>query len=543
MHRPDYPAGTRVALYLRRSHDKHQEESLETQRRSAVEFCAARGWVIVEEFVDGEDRRASRAEFQKRPGLIRLVNHAKAKAFELVVVRDETRLGGDQQRTGLLMQDLIDAGVGIVYYIDGEFVEMENAVDKFLVAARNFASELEREKISSRVHERLLQKAKAGKPAGGLSYGYAIEDDCYVVKAGEAAVVRRIFAEYQSGRGFRAIVYKLNKEGVTPPRGRSWNPTSARGILTNPRYIGEARYNQVRHVYRGGTKVKERRPEAEHVTYVCPAIVSRKSWEAVQARLAKNPRFGERSADPKGPEPKYLLTGISRCAACGGPITVKRRKAAGKSSTPSRGYQCAQHKNNGPAVCASGRTELCEYVDVRVLAAVCELITHDIITEVIEEVRVIQAEQRATAPAERERLRATIDGLRREIDRLTTALATVDSPPPSLLQAIAERDARLRQTELALEAASTAAEVVDEIELHARRKLQNLKTQLQHPETARAALVALTGGEKLQFEAAPQGGFRVIGSLDLVGLIVPDCVSSHPSSDTVRAAGRLAFVA
>jgi DNA invertase Pin-like site-specific DNA recombinase len=41
----------------------------------------------------------------------------------------------------------------------------QNPSVRALVAARNFASELEREKISQRTHENLLKKAKDGKPA------------------------------------------------------------------------------------------------------------------------------------------------------------------------------------------------------------------------------------------------------------------------------------------------------------------------------------------------------------------------------------------
>jgi site-specific DNA recombinase len=101
-----------------------------------------------------------------------MLNHAKERAFELVVLRDESRLGGDTYRTGLVIQDLADAGVGIVHYISDELVSIDSAVDKFLVAARNFASELEREQISSR------------------SYGYAIVDKQYVVHEPEAVIVR-----------------------------------------------------------------------------------------------------------------------------------------------------------------------------------------------------------------------------------------------------------------------------------------------------------------------------------------------------------------
>src|SRR4051812_17167793 len=107
MTKPSSSPGTRVALYLRRSTEEHQEESLETQRAGATQYALARGWIVLCEFVDDA---VSRAEFKKRPGLIRMLNAAKDREFELVVTRDETRIGGDVNRTGLVIQDLADCG-------------------------------------------------------------------------------------------------------------------------------------------------------------------------------------------------------------------------------------------------------------------------------------------------------------------------------------------------------------------------------------------------------------------------------------------------
>jgi len=536
-----FPPGTRVVLYLRRSKDV-QEESLETQRRGALEYCAARGWIVVGEFVDDA---VSRAEFKKRTDLIRLLNHAGRKEFQLVVMRDESRLGGDMQRTGLVMQDLDDAGVGIVYYISDELVSMEGAVDKFLVAARNFASELEREKISSRTYEHLMQKAKAGKPAGGISYGYAIVDKQYVVKEPEASVVRRIFAAYAVGAGQRSITRQLNNEHVPAPRaGRrgtgSWAPTAIRAILTNPRYVGEGRYNQTRKLYKGGTKVRERRPAAEHFTYACPAIVDRATWEAVAMRFETNARFGTRPG-VVGARPGYLLTGISRCGQCGGPMTVGRRKSGQVNTNV---YLCGWRKNRGLAVCQNTTVERVDVVDARVIAVVRQLITPDIIADVIRQARQILAERRAAVPAEAQRLRAEVDKLRREVERLTTAIATMDEPPMALLQAVTERDKRLRNAESDLakaEAVSSAADdTLDALEFEARRRLRDIHQGFDAAEHARAALTTLTDGERLRFDVA-EGRFKVHGSVGVSGLLRPenavaDCVASPAGFNTVGSA-------
>src|SRR5438552_6660567 len=72
----------------------------------------------------------------------------------------------------LLIQDMLDAGARLYYYFTGEEVQLNDAISKFMVTARNFAAELEREKIAQRTHEHLLVKARKGLNVGGRVYGY-----------------------------------------------------------------------------------------------------------------------------------------------------------------------------------------------------------------------------------------------------------------------------------------------------------------------------------------------------------------------------------
>jgi len=99
-----------------------------------------------------------------------MLNAAAEGAFDVVVTRDETRLGGDVNRTGLLIQDLLDHDVQLFYYFTGERVTLDDAMAKVMMALRNFSSELEREKISQRTREHLMTKARRGLNTGGRSY-------------------------------------------------------------------------------------------------------------------------------------------------------------------------------------------------------------------------------------------------------------------------------------------------------------------------------------------------------------------------------------
>src|SRR5580658_7828347 len=125
----------RAALYVRRSTEEHQAASLEVQEQEGRRFIEKKGWSLASEHLFS-DSGISRAEFVKRPGLTAV----QRGDIDIVVTRDDTRLGGDMIRTTLLLQDLTEAGAKVFYYYAGEEVMLDSAVAKFMVTARNFGA-------------------------------------------------------------------------------------------------------------------------------------------------------------------------------------------------------------------------------------------------------------------------------------------------------------------------------------------------------------------------------------------------------------------
>src|SRR5262245_17917453 len=132
----------RAAIYARRSTDEHQDASIDVQIEEAKRYIIKKGWTLQPGCIFIDDA-ISRAEFKKRPAILRMLIAAEAQAFDVVVTRDESRLGGDTNRTTLLISDLLDAGARLYYYFRDEQVKLDSAVEKFMITARNFASELE----------------------------------------------------------------------------------------------------------------------------------------------------------------------------------------------------------------------------------------------------------------------------------------------------------------------------------------------------------------------------------------------------------------
>src|SRR5689334_35837 len=96
----------RCAIYCRKSTEE-QAASTDVQIAEASRYIESKGWTLAAEHVYRDDA-VSRAEFKKRPGLIAMLNAAESGAFDAIVIRDESRLGGDMHRVGLVLQDLIE---------------------------------------------------------------------------------------------------------------------------------------------------------------------------------------------------------------------------------------------------------------------------------------------------------------------------------------------------------------------------------------------------------------------------------------------------
>ncbi len=123
-----------------------------------------------------------------------------------------------------------------------------------------------------------------------ILYGYGkYQFDFFVIEE-EAAIVRRIFEEYISGKTLLQIGNALTEEGVVYYRNRThWSKQAVRRVLENKHYVGDRDY---------------------------PAIIDRKIFKKANSiRLEKG---GDREKDT--PEIHYLKY-CTKCSQCGGRYT------------------------------------------------------------------------------------------------------------------------------------------------------------------------------------------------------------------------------
>lgn len=487
----------KALLYLRKSTDEHQADSIDTQRAGALAFVERRRGSIVDEIVDEGE---SRAEFKRRPGFARLLAlcASRERHFDAIVVRDESRLGAGARLT-VALDDMLAAGVRVFYYANGEEVQLDSAEQKIMTAIKAAMAENERAKTSERTREALERKAERGLNVGGRVYGYdnvrrAGPDGKsyteYAINEEQARIVVEIWQRFASGDSERTIACDLNARGIPSPnvgrRGtRSWSPNCVRELVRRERYRGLLVWGKIGAEYRGGTRVTFERKDADVSMVERPElrIIDEELYERVQNRIATAKERSGRDGF-KEHQPKYLLSGkeLSRCAECGGPMQVNNSK---QSPRIIRVYQCGWARDRGPAVCTNTLRRPVEAVDAAFRSWVEEHILNEaVILRIIGEVRRrIRARAEANV-SELDIVKGEIETLDREVKRLVAVAANLDEEdkPPELARKLAEKSQRRRELKARLAATETAPSVIDlevrRLEAEARKHLSDFRQLL-----------------------------------------------------------------
>ncbi len=327
----------RVAAYARYSSDQQRDASLEDQLRHCRAYAQREGWPAPVAYTDAALSGATR----DRPGYVKLL--ADAARYDVILVDDLSRLSRDSVEVTQATRQLTFRGVRVIGVSDG--VDTGRKGHKVEVGLRGLMSEIYLDDLADKTHRGLMGRALGGASASGLPYGYQVTATGQrAIREDQAAVVRRIFAEYLAGQSARAIVGGLNREGVPSPRGSTWAASAIHGdvrrgigILANPIYAGRQVWNRSRWIKHPATgkRTRQERPRSEWVTTEHPelAIIDAGTWAATERRL----RLRQQAHASKGRPCRHVLSGILRCGLCGGPMTrVDRYK-----------YGCAEAKQRG----------------------------------------------------------------------------------------------------------------------------------------------------------------------------------------------------
>lgn len=376
-------------MYARFSSELQHERSIDDQVALCRQFAAREGLNVTSVF---SDRARSGASILGREGLLELIEAARERRFDIVLVEALDRLSRDQEDLAHLYKRLKFQGIEIRAVHDGR-------ADPIQIGVRGLVGALYLQDLAHKVRRGMAGRVTEGKRPGGRPYGYSLipgKPGELIINSAEAATVLEIFARYTKGASPRSIAAWLNAQHVKPPRGQRWNASTingsrqrGNGILHNELYIGQLIWNRLRMIKDPdtGRRVSRLNEESEWRRQEVPGwrIVAQDMWNSAQARTADRERPAHMHR-----RPKTLLSGILKCGICGGGMAL-HGKVGGV-----RQVRCSRRHESGE--CSHERAYRLDAIEQRVLEGLREqLRAPELIANFVAEYR----RQRALLNAER----------------------------------------------------------------------------------------------------------------------------------------------
>lgn len=300
-----------AAAYVRVSTERQDEYSLDSQLKLIRDYAVAHDMDVPQEFVFVEDGVSGRSA-KKRPSFQRMIALAKDKAhpFDVILVWKYSRFARNQEESIVYKSMLSKLGVDVISISEPlDDSPFGSLIERIIEWMDEFYSI----RLSGEVKRGMAEKVSRAEIVTVPSFGYDVQGKTYVPNA-QADTVRRIFADYLSGKGIVTIARELADAGVRTRRGSAPSNRWVRYILRNPVYIGKIRWSKdgkIDYVHSAETDNEN----AVLVDGGFEPIIDRESFEAAQKKLERRAAAlpytrHDQSAD-------WMLKGLVRCSACG----------------------------------------------------------------------------------------------------------------------------------------------------------------------------------------------------------------------------------
>lgn len=299
-----------AAAYVRVSTERQDEYSLDSQLRLIREYAAAHDMDVPQEFVFVEDGVSGRSA-KKRPAFQDMIALSKSgdRPFSVILVWKFSRFARNQEESIFYKSMLSRLGVEVVSISEPlDDSPFGSLIERIIEWMDEFYSI----RLSGEVKRGMSEKVGRAEIVTVPSFGYDVQGKTYAPNE-HADTVRRIFADYLSGKGLVTIARELADAGVRTRRGSMPSNRWVRYILRNPVYIGKIRWSK------GGRIDYSRAADQEHENALLidggfEPLVSAELFDAVQAKLSRREKAlpYTRHEQPVS----WMLKGLVRCSAC-----------------------------------------------------------------------------------------------------------------------------------------------------------------------------------------------------------------------------------
>lgn len=321
----------RVAAYCRVSTDREEQqtslrEQMDVFRRRISEHP---GWQLAGIYADeglSATSTSRRREFQ------RMLADAEAGRIDYIITKSISRFARNTLDCLTYIRRLKRCGVNLLF--EKENIDTGSAMSEMILTVMAAFAQEESRSISENIKWGLRKGYENGQVRWQRIYGYR-RGACggcktweaqWVIEPGEAAVVRRIFAQYEQGMSAQRIADGLNAEGIASPGGKRWQAAAVLAMLGNEKYAGDIRtqkYVVADHLTHKAVRNTMEEVPSYYIRNHHEGIVSRRTFERVgRIRTLRDNRDGT---------PQYPYGDCALCCPRCGRQLVQRQMRTSQS--------------------------------------------------------------------------------------------------------------------------------------------------------------------------------------------------------------------
>lgn len=308
-----------AAAYIRVSTDDQMEYSPDSQLKSIREYAKRNDFILPDEYIFIEEEGRSGRKASKRPQFMRMIGTAKTKPkpFDVILLWKFSRFARNREDS-ILYKSMLrkQCGVDVVSISENIGDDKMSVLIEALIEAMDEYYSIN---LAEEVKRGMTEKATRGEPLGQAPFGYTSSEGRFIPNPQTAPIVKMIYTQFLSGKGYREIASQLNVMGIHTLRGNPFDNRGVEYILRNPVYIGKIRWNPA-----GKSPRDFSDPNLLIVDSTHTPLISQKDWDLAQAHVAELKKMYAPKAKTKVNQ-EFALRGLVRCSNCGATLVMAVR--------------------------------------------------------------------------------------------------------------------------------------------------------------------------------------------------------------------------
>ncbi len=207
----------RAVIYARLSREDEEKidgsresRSIENQVKILTDYAKKNNFEVIDVYIDDGYSGGN----QDRPEFQRMMHDAKINKFNILLVKDISRLGRSFHQVGKLI-DYDFPAMKIRVIAPGDNYDSKTYNDDESIVIRIYLNDMYLKDFKKKIRRSLIHRSKTKKMKSGPKYGYLDDENGNrIVDPIASKVIIRIFRDYVSGIPPKDIAKNLNEEGI-----------------------------------------------------------------------------------------------------------------------------------------------------------------------------------------------------------------------------------------------------------------------------------------------------------------------------------------